>query len=78
MRGRRVHRFYPGPVSFPSLELPGVDFATDWFVHGEVIMKGFSHFISGVAAASCVPGVVAEAALGYPAPLILSGVAALL
>jgi hypothetical protein len=41
-------------------------------------MKGFSHFISGVAAVSCLPGVVDAAVAGHPLPFILGGVSALL
>lgn len=41
-------------------------------------MKGFTHFISGLAVTSCVPGVVEAAASGQPLYFILGGAAGLL
>ncbi len=41
-------------------------------------MKGFSHFLSGMAAASCFPETVLEASQGNPLYFILGGVFALL
>ena len=41
-------------------------------------MKGFTHFISGIAAVSCLPGIVPQAMSGSYAPFILGGVSALL
>lgn len=41
-------------------------------------MKGITHFATGVAAASCLPGAVAAAATGSPAAMILGGICGLL
>ena len=41
-------------------------------------MKGFCHFVTGIAAASAFPEAVKTAASGDPCPFIVAGIAALL